>query len=133
MRNRLATGDRVLCWNVGAQSACTFCHDPLETRDHLFFGCRVTEKIWSDLTFNLLKSNYTNVWNDIINLTINDSQGSITLFIIRYVFQTTVYAVWRERNGRRNGEPPTPISSLILNIDRHVRNRLATLWGNQRC
>ena len=36
-RNRLATGDRLSKWNMGARVECVLCgEEELETRDHLF-------------------------------------------------------------------------------------------------
>lgn len=48
---------------------------------------------------------------------------------IKYVFQTTIHRIWRERNDRRHGEKPTPMHRLIQHIDKQVRNRLSSIEG----
>lgn len=44
--NRLSTGDQMQKWNRGAHITCTLCNAWLETRDHLFFACWYSAKIW---------------------------------------------------------------------------------------
>lgn len=51
----------------------------------------------------------------------------MSLFILRYAFQTTLYWVWRERNGRRHGGAPTPPSRMIQLIDKQIRNRFTSI------
>ncbi|WZZ59311.1 hypothetical protein YC2023_059418 [Brassica napus] len=50
-------------------------------------------------------------------------------FLIRYVFQTTLYALWRERNQRRHGEAATPSSHLTRMVDKRIRNQFAIFRG----
>ncbi|XP_024012481.1 uncharacterized protein LOC112086811 [Eutrema salsugineum] len=64
-KNRLATGDRIKNWNVNANSTCVFCSDPMETRDHLFFLCPFTGKIWENLAKGLLKDQFVSEWEEI--------------------------------------------------------------------
>jgi len=39
VKNRVATGDRMMKWKHNVNTSCVFCNDPVETRDHLFFEC----------------------------------------------------------------------------------------------
>ncbi|XP_024011306.1 uncharacterized protein LOC112086570 [Eutrema salsugineum] len=50
-----------------------------------------------------------------------------SLFILRYVFQATIYGLWRERNARRHGENLSPPQRLIKVIDKTIRNRLSSI------
>lgn len=45
------------------------------------------------------------------------------------LFQTTLYALWREHNQRRHGEAATPTSQLIRMVHKPVRNRFAIFMG----
>ncbi|CAA7061627.1 unnamed protein product [Microthlaspi erraticum] len=65
-------------------------------------------------------------WEDIIALLLDENQEQMPLFILRYAFQATVYWLWRERNGRRHGEAPTP-PSRMKQIDKQIRNRFSSI------
>ena len=108
-------------------SSCVFCNDPIESRDHLFFVCKFSEEVWKGLTQKLLATRYTNQWDQIIQLVIDQNRDKTELYIVRYVFQATLYAIWRERNQRRHGESPLSPSQLIQMVDKNVRNRLSSI------
>lgn len=99
MHNRLSTGERMMARNVGANPSCRLCHDPLESREHLFFTCPYTSTLWSSLTKGLLRLEYSSQWSRVIELISDSRQPTTRLFLIRYVFQTAVYGIWQERNA----------------------------------
>ena len=45
------------------------------------------------------------------------------VFIARYILQSTVHTVWREKNRRRHGEALCPATLLIRRIDKNMRNK----------
>ncbi|CAA7055766.1 unnamed protein product [Microthlaspi erraticum] len=116
MHNRLSTGDIMLRWNIGVGSSCIFCGD-MESRNHLFFGCKYSEEVWVALARKLFGAQFTTQWDAIVELLIDAEQNMISLFLKRYVFQVTIFWIWRERNGQRHGEQPTPSSCLKQRID----------------
>ncbi|KAG7556371.1 hypothetical protein ISN44_As11g024100 [Arabidopsis suecica] len=127
IQNRLSTGDRMVGWNMGAPTACTFCPEPMETRNHIFFECPYSAKVWRSLTHKLLDSMFTIQWDCILGFLVDNAQDALRLFLLRYVFQISIHTIWRERNGRRHGQPATHHSKLIQFIDKQVRNRLLTI------
>lgn len=54
IRDRLATGERVLRWNPQADATCVLCSGTMETRDHLFLCWPYSEEIWRKLIGNLV-------------------------------------------------------------------------------
>jgi len=131
---RLPTGDRMINWANGIATDCIFCQGTLETRDHLFFTCSFTSVIWVDLARGIFKTQYTSHWQSIIEAITNSQHHRVEWFLRRYVFQATIYIVWRERNGRRHGEPPNTASQLVGWIDKQIRNQLSSicLKGDKR-
>ena len=112
--NRLATGDRIQKWNTQHPSSWVFCNDPLESRNHLFFACKFSEEVWKGLTQNLLSARYTNQWEEILQLLLVQNRDKTETFLVRYVFQATLYALWRERNQitwRNTEDTGTPNSN----------------------
>lgn len=51
------------------------------------------------------------------------------LYCIRYTFQATLHAIWRERNKITHGDKPLPLVSLKKLIDKGVRNKLSLIRG----
>ena len=49
------------------------------------------------------------------------------IFLLRYTFQVTVHAIWRELNTRRHGERLQYVSCLIKFVDKIVRLRLLSV------
>lgn len=72
----------------------------------------------------ILLNKFTVSWEGIMKIMRDTSMGKMKLFIIKYVFQASVYMVWRERNRRRHGEDASPIALLIKLIDKNMRNKL---------
>ncbi|XP_013639204.1 PREDICTED: uncharacterized protein LOC106344352 [Brassica oleracea var. oleracea] len=65
MRDRLSTGSRMAQWDISANTSCSFCQDPLESIEHLFFQCSFTSLIWENLARGVLKDNFTARWSEI--------------------------------------------------------------------
>lgn len=128
MRGRLATGDRIQQWNSNAAVACIFCDEPVETMHHLFFACVYSAQIWEALTRSFLTDQYTTSWERIIELLIrNLNWNTVQMFIMRYLFQSTIHAIWRERNRRRHGEESCPADVLIRRLDKNMRNQFTVI------
>lgn len=125
--NRLSTGDRMLAWNRDVNPTCVLCTTTLESRDHLFFSCSFSAQIWSNVSSGILQQRYTSQFAAVLNAISGMDFSKTRRFILRYVFQASLYLLWRERNQQRHGEPPKPHSLVIHEIDRLVRNRLSTL------
>lgn len=129
IHNRFFTGDRMQQWNAQIDTSCILCQDPLETRSHLFFDCRFSAQIWETLTKGILKDHFTTSWQNILTLVSepDSAQSKISIFILRYVFLTTMHTIRRERKRRRHGETPSTSMRLIKHIDKSVRNRLLSI------
>ena len=62
-----------------------------------------------------------------VRVVVNSLHGRTLKFLLRYCFQAVVYALWRERNARRVGDPSQPVSCLIARLDKLIRNRITSL------
>lgn len=133
IHDRLATCVRVKKWSPQTDAHCILCSGHLETREHLFFSCAYTQKIWKGLTMKLLGPRYTESWNCILNLLAETGRNSTHMFLLRYAFQCSIHSIWRERNGRKHGEMHQSSEALLKFIDKGVRNRISSLrMGGRR-
>lgn len=76
-----------------------------------------------------LAKGITTDWNDIVTMVSNNRLPSTEQFLLRYAFQATVHALWRERNGRRHGEQEKPASLLVKIVDKTIRLKLLIVKG----
>ncbi|XP_056850826.1 uncharacterized protein LOC130500126 [Raphanus sativus] len=130
--NRLSTMDRVFVWNPGIDDSCVLCKNARENREHLFFECYYSGKIWESLAKGIMGNSFTNSWSAITHLIAEGrNMDRKKLFCLRYAFHIAMYGVWRERNIVRHGEKITPVNVIKKMMDKGVRNKLSLLRSNR--
>lgn len=75
----------------------------------------------------MLRTEYSASWDHIINLITKSTHDKVESLFMRYVFQTTLYHLWREMNRRRHGEDPTEAASICKRVEKNVRNMIVTI------
>ncbi|XP_024006531.1 uncharacterized protein LOC112083039 [Eutrema salsugineum] len=68
VQNRLSTGDRMVVWNANVSATCSFCHVNIETRNHLFFTCSYSKKVWESLARGILCNELTTDWDSLVQI-----------------------------------------------------------------
>lgn len=121
IRNRLQTCDRMKLWNSATDTTCVLCQDPHESRQHLFFSCRYSGKIWKEMVGGLLRDEFTTDWDEIIALISRTSSTTTDGFL---TFQALIHSIWRERNARKHGEQPKDEMMLSKFVDKMIRLKL---------
>lgn len=132
IHNRLPTGDRMEAWNTGIDGNCVLCMQQLETGNHLFFSCTFSSSLWNKLMNVLMGNGYSDEWMDVLSFIQKPNLTRTRSFLVRYVFQATIYMIWRERNCRRHGERPRSQEVLFAMIDRLVKNRVMSIRAQDR-
>ncbi|WZZ03011.1 hypothetical protein YC2023_088932 [Brassica napus] len=116
-------------WNAQVDDTCVICNASPKSRDHLFFSCTYATEVWSSLSCKLMGTRFTTTWSNILNCLVDKTWSISTMFLLRYVFQATVYSIWRERNWRRHGESNQDQARLSKFIDQLIQNRIGSLRG----
>ncbi|XP_009111088.1 uncharacterized protein LOC103836557 [Brassica rapa] len=119
--------DLVSLWSQGVDTKCVLCKNSSESRNHLFFECSFSAQVWAHLVKGILQNLFTAEWSDIEILLVDRNRERYQLFCVRYAFQAAVYALWRERNRRRHGEPPLPSQALMKLVHKGIRNKLSLM------
>ncbi|XP_018465971.2 uncharacterized protein LOC108837423 [Raphanus sativus] len=125
IRDRLSTGVRMRSW--GLTQGCVFCGERDESRDHLFFACPVTYTIWTTLTAHLLGASANPDWTITVASLLRPNRPKLDTILLKMVFHSSVYLIWRERNSRRHQGPCRSTHTLIGQIDKAIRNRISSL------
>ena len=94
IRDRLATGHRTRQW--GQMQCCVYCGEPDETRDHLFFACPYTFTLWLNVVGNLFGPDRDPDWEITLQRMLGGTYERLTYILLRLVWQTTIYFIWRE-------------------------------------
>lgn len=111
----------------GITQGCTLCGEVNETRDHLFFACPYSFTVWIDIAGKLMGAAITPDWEDTIASLLQPVHSRIDSVLRRMVFQTVLYAIWRERNSRRHGGSGITVEKMKKAIDKQIRNRISSL------
>ena len=109
-------------WEV--VQGCVFCGEPNESRDHLFFACPYTFTVWLAVVGDLLGVNADPNWEMTLNRLVEHDYDKLTFILLRLVFQTSIYYLWKKRNDRRHTGKLKLDGQLTTLIEKMVRNRI---------
>jgi hypothetical protein len=109
MKNRLVIGVRLLQWGYKGDVNYWFCRNHVESRDHLFFECSFSYRIWRFCMARCRVDNPPIMWADIIQLGCSN-WGNKTLksLLCCLVLGSALYHIWCTRNEILHaGQPNT--------------------------
>ena len=116
MRDRLTTGERLLKWGYQGNVQCWFCHNQMETRDHLFFECSFSSRIWN-FCMARCRVDIPVVWDDIVQQGCSSwFHKSLKCLICRLVLSSTVYNLWLTRNELVHAGQPCTEEQILKKI-----------------
>lgn len=121
--NRLHTRDMLRRWIINVPSSCILCNSRDESRDHLFFDCVFSTRIWRHFTVKANLNPPTQFLYCLLWLQ-SSSRDKNLAYITNLIFQASIYAIWRERNARIHSAISRPSSSIIKDIKLIIRARL---------
>ncbi|XP_048611581.1 uncharacterized protein LOC106393637 [Brassica napus] len=125
VKNRLSTGDRMRAWAI--QQSCLFCGERDETREHLFFACPYTYIVWNKLAGCLCNGSTDPDWALTLQYVTRNTLQGMDKILIKMLFQTCIYYLWKERNERRHQKGFRSMDQTIRLIDKALRNRISSL------
>ena len=116
-------------WNTAVNPVCVLCDEANETCSHLFFNCKYSKEVWKELVGGILQGAFTTEWNHLVGMVSQATLPPTKQFLLRYTFQATVHALWRERNNRRHGETPQSAGMITRFVDKAIRLKLLMVKG----
>jgi hypothetical protein len=125
MQDRLSTGDRLLKWGYAGDVNCLFCHNQTESRDHLFFECSFSYRIWKFFMHRCGMEDPSLIWKEVLQLGIkNWGNKALKGLLCRLVFGSVVYNLWRTRNEVKHYGSPNTKEQIVKRILWEVRARI---------
>ena len=125
--NKLPTKDRMLQWGLAVGSMCVFCRYSIEDRDHLFFQCSITKRIWDNIMGLCLVSDAKTYGKELVNWGTTQLKGRVFRTLqCKLAWWATVYQLCEQRNvlnmrGRSIEE------QLIGIIKKNVKGRMRVI------
>ncbi|XP_059448467.1 uncharacterized protein LOC132179721 [Corylus avellana] len=125
MQDRLLTGDCLLKWGYKGDVKCLFYHSQTESRDHLFFECNFSYRIWKFFMFRCRVDNPFVIWDEILQLRISNwGNKALKGLICRLVLGSVIYNLWCTRNEIKHSGQPNTEEQLLKKILWEVRARI---------
>ncbi|XP_028126048.1 uncharacterized protein LOC114322825 [Camellia sinensis] len=122
---RLNTGDRLKKFGVTQTSECVFCQHLCEDRNHLFFECPFSDRVWTCIKGKMNIDWPSIPWGDLVQIIATSVKGkSLGTIITKLAFTFTVYQLWIARNNRVFGKDMVPEEVVIKHIVDMVRFRV---------
>lgn len=124
--NRCPTRDRLLSWGLTVSPLCLLCNSASESRDYLYFICPYSHSLWSSIArrCNLVAHHS---WEDTLTQMQGLSSSRPIMRLTLIAVKATIYWLWSERNSRLHRATFKGKESLLLTIDRQIRNRISSL------
>jgi hypothetical protein len=130
MQDRISTGDQLLKWGYAGDVNCLFCPNQTESRDHLFFECSFSYRIWKFFTHRCGMEDPSLIWKEVLQLGIkNWGNKALKGLLCRLVFGSVFYNLWRTRNEVKHSGSPNTEEQIVKRILWEVGARI--VWkGN---
>jgi hypothetical protein len=77
MKNKLPTKERMIQWGFNGDSKCVLCNTHVENRDHLFFLCSFTKRIWKNIMSLFLISDIDCFWLKLVEWATDNLKGVV--------------------------------------------------------
>lgn len=108
----------------GQTQGCMLCGEPDETCDHIYFACPYYFTVWLRVGGGLLQDQAFPDWTETLNFLQRGGRNVMDHILLRLVFQSTVYFLWRERNTRRHNGMWSSHEQTSQLITKAVKNRI---------
>lgn len=128
IHNRLSTKDRLMSWRISITAPeCEFCSLELETRNHLFFECPITQGIWRSLLDRVGMNKHNVDWNTELCWVSSLRGKKLDIICLKLLWTHYIYCIWRERNARLYRNQVSPPTIIIRRIFSDVKAKLSVL------
>ena len=67
IQDRLSTFDRLVKWGWQGNLLCGFCRNKCESRDHIFFECSFSSRMWQQVVWECLLQQVPDHWGAVID------------------------------------------------------------------
>jgi len=112
-------------WGYGDNLLSPFCYGCLESRDHLFFSCSFSGRVWKRVIATCFIRYPKQAWEDIAEWSSSALKGkSLWNTLCRLCLDASIYHIWRQRNDLLHGNVPRSEEQIIAQIIWEVKTNI---------
>ncbi|XP_062167062.1 uncharacterized protein LOC133873362 [Alnus glutinosa] len=113
----LITKEKMCIWGYEGDILCPFCRACIECRDHLFFKCSFSRRIWRNVMQSCLEPFPVVDWDDVAIWCMMQLKGkSLKTRLCKLSLGAVVYHIWIQRNNLIHGNVVYSKEGLIARI-----------------
>lgn len=124
--NRCPTRDRLLSWGLNTPSTCLLCNNCDESRNHLFFECVYSSQVWHNMGSRSGITTSTS-WELTLTALHHLSGPRHAKLLPLFVWHSTIYYIWSERNARLHRNIYRPPDSIANSIRSYIKAKIAAI------
>ena len=126
VQDRLITRARMIRWGYKGEVKCLFCHNQMESREHLFFWWRFSYRIWNFCMLRCQVNNSSIILDEVLKLGIRKWE-TMTLkgMLCRLVSGLVIYNIWQTRNEIKHLGQPSSEEQILKKVLWEVTTRIA--------
>lgn len=128
---RLPTRDRLRRWGMTVPEECVLCSAAPETHHHLFFECSYSASVWNYYARKVWSNPPPDIHSAAAWINCSRSSSPQERCIIKLMFQSSIYLIWKERNSRIFTGQSLPAQTVRAAVDRQIRDRLLSVKPSQ--
>ena len=126
IQDRLSTQEKLLRWGLINSMACVYCQANVEDRNHLFFQCQVTSRIWMRVLRLCGQYRLPRRWENELLWVISCKGNSLCSITKRIALGASIYHLWRQRNAIVHENQFISVDSIFYLICNDVRLRITS-------
>ena len=100
LRDRLSTNERIVSWGISCDILCVLCRACIENRDHIFFKCPISQRIWRIIKRWCCQEGLDDELSNLITWAVQAWKWkNLREDCCRLGFSAGIYHVWAQRNS----------------------------------
>jgi hypothetical protein len=121
----IVTREHMCRWGYSEDSLCLFCRSRQKNRDHLFFECSLSMRVWRALMVDFGIDDPLLSWNIVAIWSLQYMKGNnVKATAIKLYFAAVTYNLWLHRNALLHGRSPKSKEGLLSKMRWEVKVRL---------
>jgi hypothetical protein len=102
-----------------------FCRGCIESKEHLFFECGYSRRLWRELLKKTPIPNPPIHCSDIMRMSVKERKNKSSKAVIcKLSLSSAVYYLWRQKNDTRHGSPPKSGEKMLQEVLWSVKTEL---------
>jgi hypothetical protein len=121
-KDAMITKSRICGWGYEGDCLCSFCRSGTESRDHLFFECSFSYRIWKEILGLCLIYEPKKYWEEVADWSVVEMRHDcLRSRLCILSLGATVYNLWKHRNDILHGNVLSSEEMIIAKIKGEVR------------